>query len=418
MKSSKDRSSLRLLHTSDWHIGRALYGRKRYEENERFLDWLARFIESNRVDVLLVAGDIFDTTTPSNRAQELYYRFICRVADSTCRHVVITSGNHDSPSFLDAPRAVLRHLNVHVVGQASDNPEDEILALEDATGAVELVVCAVPYLRERDLRVSEAGESREEKDHKLLEGIRAHYRQVCDAAAQLRVRQDPPLPLVAMGHLFAAGAAVTEDDGVREIYVGSLTRIGADAFPPCIDYLALGHLHTPQCVGGRESFRYSGAPLPMNFTEARQAKALIQVDFVEGAPNISEVEVPCFQPLERITGDLDAIGARIEALKAGGSGIWLEIVYEGDEIPGDLRATLDDFIADTDFEILRVKNNRIVERALAGMGENETLNELDVYEVFQRCLDAHEVSPEQRPGLEDAYREMVIAIHESDTHAE
>ncbi|MDZ4186401.1 MAG: exonuclease subunit SbcD, partial [Desulfuromonadales bacterium] len=91
---------MKLLHTSDWHIGRALYGRKRYDEYQAFLNWLAALIESEDIDVLLVAGDVFDNSTPSNRAQELYYRFLCRVAATPSRHVVITAGNHDSPSFL------------------------------------------------------------------------------------------------------------------------------------------------------------------------------------------------------------------------------------------------------------------------------------------------------------------------------
>src|SRR5690606_17321243 len=117
---------------------------KRYEEFEAFLDWLVATIEQRAVDAVLVAGDVFDTSTPSNRAQALYYRFLCRVAASRCRHVVVVAGNHDSPSFLDAPRELLRALDVHVVGQASEEPEHEVIVLNDAQGAPELIVCAVP----------------------------------------------------------------------------------------------------------------------------------------------------------------------------------------------------------------------------------------------------------------------------------
>ncbi|NQS72549.1 MAG: exonuclease subunit SbcD, partial [Desulfobulbaceae bacterium] len=144
---------MKILHTSDWHIGRALYGRKRYEEFKAFLDWLAETIQQNAINTLLVAGDVFDTSTPSNRAQELYYRFLCRVAASTCRHVVIVAGNHDSPSFLNAPKELLKALDVHVVGSAA-NPEDEVLVLRNEQKAPELIVCAVPYLRDRDIRVA------------------------------------------------------------------------------------------------------------------------------------------------------------------------------------------------------------------------------------------------------------------------
>ena len=135
---------MKVLHTSDWHIGRTLYGRKRYEEFGAFLTWLADTIQQNEIDALLVAGDIFDTSAPSNRAQELYYRFLCRVAASCCRHVVVVAGNHDSPSFLNAPKELLKALDVHVVGSSTESPEDEVLVLRNDQDTPELIVCAVP----------------------------------------------------------------------------------------------------------------------------------------------------------------------------------------------------------------------------------------------------------------------------------
>ena len=241
---------MKILHTSDWHIGRALYGRKRYEEFEAFLNWLAELIEREDIDVLLVAGDVFDNSTPSNHAQGLYYRFLCRVAALPKRHVVVTAGNHDSPSFLSAPRALLKFLNVHVMGSASDSPEDEVIVLPGPDREASLIVCAVPYLRDRDIRTAEAGESVEDKERKIIEGIRAHYREVCDCAEEKRAMLDKSVPIVAMGHLFTAGGQTVDGDGVRELYIGSLAQVRSDVFPESIDYLALGHLHVPQRVGG------------------------------------------------------------------------------------------------------------------------------------------------------------------------
>ena len=177
---------MRVLHTSDWHLGRTLYGRKRHEEFEVFLGWLAETIRQNEIDILLVAGDVFDTGTPGTRAQELYYRFLCRVAASSCRHVVVVAGNHDSPSFLDAPKELLKALNVHVAGSAAPRPEDEVLVLRNEQDNPELIVCAVPYLRDRDIRTAEAGESPEDKERKLVEGIRAHYAAVAASAEEKR----------------------------------------------------------------------------------------------------------------------------------------------------------------------------------------------------------------------------------------
>jgi DNA repair protein SbcD/Mre11 len=145
---------MKILHTSDWHLGRALYGRKRYEEFSAFLDWLAQRIEDEQVDALIVAGDVFDTSTPGNRAQELYYTFLCRVA-RCCSHLVVVGGNHDSPSFLNAPRALLKSLNVHVVG--SMDVEEELVILRDAEDVPVAIICAVPYLRDRDFAAGGGG---------------------------------------------------------------------------------------------------------------------------------------------------------------------------------------------------------------------------------------------------------------------
>ncbi|MEE9936192.1 MAG: exonuclease subunit SbcD, partial [Deltaproteobacteria bacterium] len=230
---------MKLLHTSDWHLGRMLHNRKRYEEHEAFLNWLFQLIENESVDVVLIAGDVFDNSTPSNYAQELYYRFLCRVASSANRRVVVIAGNHDSPSFLNAPKELLKFLNIHVVGFASNRPEDEVLLLAGADGKPGLMVLAIPYLRDRDIRTSEAGESIEDKERKIVEGIKEHYRQVCDAALKKRAALERPVPMVAMGHLFAAGGQTTEGDGTRELYIGSLAQVRNDVFPDDIDYVAL-----------------------------------------------------------------------------------------------------------------------------------------------------------------------------------
>ena len=270
---------MKILHTSDWHLGQSLFNHKRYEECAAFLSWLGDLIEGEDIQALLVAGDIFDNSAPSHRAQELYYRFLGRIAQSSCRHVVIIAGNHDSPSFLNAPREVLRFLNVHVIGSIGEDCSEEVLLLKDLQGEPELIVCAVPYLRDRDIRRAEGGESREEKERKLLEGIKEHYHKVCEQAQKIREAIGRPLPIVAMGHLFAAGGKTVEGDGVRDLYVGSLAQVGVEVFPGCIDYLALGHLHSPQLLGGNECYRYSGAPLAMGFGEAGRPKSVCKVQW-------------------------------------------------------------------------------------------------------------------------------------------
>ena len=409
---------MKVLHTSDWHIGRTLYGRKRYEEFGAFLTWLADTIQQNEIDALLVAGDIFDTSAPSNRAQELYYRFLCRVAASCCRHVVVVAGNHDSPSFLNAPKELLKALDVHVVGSSTESPEDEVLVLRNDQDTPELIVCAVPYLRDRDIRVAEAGESVEDKERKLIDGIRTHYATVAALAEQKREELGANIPIVGTGHLFTAGGQTVDGDGVRELYVGSLAHVTAGIFPACFNYLALGHLHVPQKVNGSETIRYSGSPLPMGFGEAKQQKSVCQVEFHSTAASVQLIDVPIFQKLERVKGDWEGISNRIIELSATDSQGWLEVIYDGTEVIGDLRERLEAAISGTQMEILRIKNNRIIERVLGQIHEEETLDDLNVNDVFERCLAVHDVPEEQRPELLRAYQETVSSLYEDDVQAE
>jgi len=268
----------------------------RYDEFQAFLNWLTETIEAQKVDVLIVAGDIFDTMTPSNRAQSLYYQFLGTVSSLYCEHVVIVSGNHDSPTFLDAPANVLKFLNVHVIGTACENIEDEVLVLKDKNNQPQCVIAAVPYLRDRDVRSSQAGESGQDKDANVLTGINQHYDKVAEIAkakqSQLIEQHNYYVPIIATGHLFTAGGRTTEDDGVRDLYVGSLGKVSVDMFDKCFDYVALGHLHVPQKVGNCEHIRYSGSPIAMGFGEARQQKQVLLIQFAESVSLDSFITQP------------------------------------------------------------------------------------------------------------------------------
>ena len=412
---------MKLLHTSDWHLGRSLYGKKRYEEFAAFLDWLAQTIENETVDALLVAGDVFDTSTPGNRAQELYYEFLYRVSKSCCRHVVVIAGNHDSPSFLNAPKTLLKVLNVYVVGSITENREDEVIVLLKDQKP-EAIVCATPYLRDKDIRKVEPGETIDAKNAKLIEGLKQHYADVCDIAEQKRSQLEKaghaPIPIIAMGHLFTAGGKTIDGDGVRELYVGTLAHVGPEVFPPCIDYLALGHLHVPQVVGKAEHIRYCGSPIPMGFGEANQQKKVVLVEFNKTTPRIWEMDTPCFQKLVRIVGSLDEIHRKLEELKKEDSKAWLEIEYTGDHIMSNLREVLNEALAGSAMEIRRIKNKGVMDRVMSCIGEDETLDDLNESDVFTRCLDAIGVPHEDREELVACYAEIVKDLKEEDVNAE
>jgi exonuclease SbcD len=181
-------------------------------------------------------------------------------------------------------------------------------------------------------------------------------------------------------------------------------------------------------VGGAETRRYSGSPLAMGFGEARQEKSLCLVawDKENGGRPRSQVRlipIPVFQPIERIQGDWDRLAERLQALVAARSSTWIEVIYEGEAVISDLRERLDALLAITEEtsprpEILRVRNNRIVQGVLEQMHEEESLGDLDELEVFARCLESQGVVAEQKADLLRAYQEILASFHHGDPLAE
>ncbi|MCK5540050.1 MAG: exonuclease SbcCD subunit D C-terminal domain-containing protein, partial [Deltaproteobacteria bacterium] len=313
----------------------------------------------------------------------------------------------------NAPKELLRALNVFVVGAISENPEAEVITLFGPANIPEAIICAVPYLRDRDIRTVEAGETVADKNAKLIGGVQKHYAEIC-RIAEKKQEEYGNIPIIGMGHLFTTGGKTIDGDGVRELYVGSLAHVGEDIFPDCIDYLALGHLHVPQKVGKSEHIRYCGSPIPMGYGEATQEKKVVLVEFDGRTPQINEHPIPCFQALERISGGIDEISAGIDALKSQASNAWLEIEYTGTKIAGNLQGLINEAIAGTDMEVRRIKNRRDDERVSGLIDQKETLDDLDVNEVFIRCLDSYEVTEEERPKLIQAYKEIVQHLQEED----
>ncbi len=323
--------------------------------------------------------------------------------------------NHDSPSLLNVPKEILRLQNIHVIGSKTDCPEDEVLVLDNESGKPEIIVCAVPYLRDRDVRTVEAGESIDDKTLRLLDGIRTHYHEVCTVADLRRSQLGMHIPLIVMGHLYTEGGLVTEDDGVREHYIGNLVRIRADTFLPGIDYLALGHLHMPQCVAGNASWRYSGSPLPLGFSDAKQQKKVIVVEFDDQKKSsVREIPVPCFQEMEQITGTCDEIESRLCSLKAKDKPIWIEIILDDPTVIPGIRDKIATLTKGTKLVVLDIKNNRLTDQILKQVAADESLDQLTETDIFNRCLDAHKIEPGERTELLALFEEIMAELKTGD----
>ncbi len=408
---------MRVLHTSDWHIGHKLYGRHRTEEFVSFFKWLTKRIHTQKIDALIVSGDIFDTQTPSSSSLQLYYSFLSSLSQGCCRHIIITGGNHDSPAVLEAPEELLRSLNIHVIAKAQENLEDEILLLNDKNNVPELMVLAVPYLRDRDIRSSAPGESSEEKQQKLLHGIYNHYAALYKLAEKKRNSLNMQVPLLATGHLFCRGGKTQQDDGVRELYVGNLLHVGLDCFHEEIDYLALGHLHSAQRVAKQDNRRYCGSPLPMKITEADAKNFVLQITFAKQT-SVSEITVPCFQKMRRITGELEEILTSIETLAIAGDSIFLEIDYTGNTLIDTLQEQIHNAVEGTNIEVLCLKNKQIYSHTLQSNTAIKTLDELTPEQVFSQCLASHQIPEEQQEEMCHDFAEVIARIAERDLEPE
>lgn len=403
---------MRILHTSDWHLGHTLFNRKRTDEFQLFLSWLKKQIKEKSVDVLLVSGDVFDSSTPSTQAQELYYAFLGNIARETnCRRIFVTAGNHDSASFIEAPKTILKSLKVDVVGKMSQELSQEVFEVLDDHGEQQLIICAVPYLREKDLRCARQGEGTQERERRTLQAIAEHYKGVVESAILLR--KNTEIPIVCMGHLYVAGS-VTKERLLGQpdpLYVGSLGQVPADIFSKELTYVALGHIHMPQKVSGIENIQYSGSPLPMSFSEAETTKRVVIVDVgPDQGLKIEHLSVPIFQELIQIKGDWPLIEAKINELKSKNSKAWLEIIYESSLLIGELRSRIQQLIVGSSLEVLRIKNNQIVKEALSRNKTQKDLEQLTPEDVFEYCLIENQVAPQQKETMKSLYREVLDSI--------
>lgn len=383
---------MRVLHTSDWHLGQRLVNLERTEEHQHFLNWLLQTIEQEQVEVLLMSGDVFDSGAPSNTALKLYYDFLRKVCATCCRHIIITGGNHDSVSTLNAPKELLECFNIYVIGGASSDPLDELIELKNEQDKLQLVVCAVPFLRDRDVRLSVPGESFEEREQRIKQGIAAHYQAFVPHIQKYKQRS---IPVVAMGHLFAAGGSASESE--KEIHVGNLGQIGANQFPQEFDYVALGHLHRPQQVNNRHHIRYSGSPIPLSFSEVTDKKVVFILDFEEGKlTDLHEVAIPVCRQLVRFKGSLEKVKQQIALYDNSAYTLtaWAELQLELEAHLPDLNQQLEEVLHLKKDELqllihrppLIQKSVQTLEQQVQEEADLHTLREQDVF--LKRCQSA------------------------------
>lgn len=378
---------MRILHTADWHLGARLVERDRLPEHAAFLDWLLETLRAEKIDALLVSGDVFEAANPPQDAVALYFDFLKRLADLKTVQAVITGGNHDSASHLNAPRELLKRFDVHVFGHAG---ETNVVDLGDA------VVAAVPFLRERDLRQATAGETITAVHEQLRSAIRAHYAAQLAACRELAQGR----PVIAMGHLTVLGATTSESE--RDIHIGNLGAVGADLFNG-FDYTALGHLHRPQKVAGLETIRYSGSPIALSFSEAADNKSVIILD-TQGM-TFDTLAVPVSRQLIRASVNRATLAADLQTVPAGS---WAEITVKLDAPEPDLDRQVREAAVGR-FEVLKVLADLPATATTPWQATGPALHDLQPRDVFRELLHEKQLPSDELSAVFDE----LLAIREA-----
>ncbi|MFA7332470.1 MAG: exonuclease SbcCD subunit D C-terminal domain-containing protein [Candidatus Delongbacteria bacterium] len=409
---------MRVIHTSDWHLGQTLRGFDRTREHQVFLDWLLLTLVESAADALLIAGDIFDQANPSAEAQAQFYHFLADARRRLPRlDVVAIAGNHDSPGRLEAPRRLLKDFGIHVAGHCnlqndlSGTPGDAVLdrllaPLRDAGGEIAAWVLTVPFLRPGDLR--------DGSGLGYQDALRAVYRRLADAALE-RCRNGEAL--LAMGHLHVQGGIVSELSE-RRLIIGGEEAVDAGVFPAEAAYVALGHLHRPQAVAGRPDIRYAGSPLPLSFPEEEHSHHVLQVDLDGGTAVTTPLPTPRAVELLRLPAEPLPLEQVLQELAAypftpSARGIWplLEVRIREAILPVQFRQRLEEVLDGKSVHLARIDRSKPALPAPVTGGapsapEGPDVRRLDPAQVFARRLDDEGELPD-RAELEGAFAELL-----------
>lgn len=403
---------MRILHTSDWHLGQHFIGKSRASEHQAFLTWLVDQVNQLNIDAIIVAGDIFDTATPPSYARELYNQFIVQLQPTGCQ-LILLAGNHDSVAVLSESKELLACLNVQVMPSVMAEVSQQLCVLHNRQQEPAALVAAIPFIRARDVLQSQAGQFERDKQLSLQQAIAAHYQQLFAAAKQYNKDHQLELPIVMTGHLTTLGVSQTES--VRDIYIGTLQAFAADQFPAA-DYIALGHIHQAQQIKATTDIRYSGSPIALSFDEAKQQKQMWLIEFNAEQKQVSSIAIPCFQPLLSIKSDLISLEHKLASAVVGlaeHERLWLEIVVtETDAYLTDLQQRVEQLCADLPVELLRLRRQRSALSGLLNQYSQQSLAELTPADVWQARLAQEQLTDEQQQQLSKLHQQVLATVQQ------
>ena len=399
---------MKILHTSDWHIGKQLHKYDLSPDLELFFVWLINYIKIENIDVLLVSGDIFDQANPSQAAYKLYYDLLKKLISLDCK-IILTGGNHDSSAVLNAPAELLKAFDISVIGGATEEMSEMFVTHEKNNE--KLVVAAIPFLKDRDIRKSVAGETYATKIEQIKSGLRTYFTNVNDYYSANHKDQ----VFILMGHLYVQGSEVSESE--RDIQIGNQAGVEANMFGEIPDYVALGHIHKPQVISRENNIHYCGSPIPLSFSEKEDCKQ-INVITVENT-EITKVEIvpiPKYRNLVSFEGSLLEVQNKLNAYSEETTLISLAEIIINEE--SESLETRQAFEALTNSEpnpnLAIVKSRLVFKNLIRGASDAFTVGtdvaDVTPMQMFEKKLELQS-ELENTDELKNAFREILQELN-------
>lgn len=398
---------MNILHTSDWHIGKQLHKIDLAEDMDLFFEWLLDIISKRDIDLLLISGDVFDQANPSQAALSQYYGFLKRMNGKGCK-ILITGGNHDSSAVLNAPKDILQILDIDVIGGAPQDISDLFFKYESKGQKV--VVAAVPFLKDKDIRKSVAGETYSDKIEQTKGGIKLYFENI---NSKYRIDFSDHC-FIVMGHLYAQGAQVSES--MRDIQIGNQAGINEGVFGEDPHYVALGHIHKPYAVSASKRIHYSGSPIALSFSEREEQKQVNIMRVKDKDVAVEICPVPTFRQLISFQGTLEDVKLAVSNHTSHSPLISLvELVVNEPEENIRIRQELDDLLENHANEHLKIIKHRltfnnVLRRTSDSFEPGTSVADVSPMEMFEKRLelDGHQDNSDE---LKNAFRQILEELN-------
>lgn len=413
-------SKLTIVHTADWHLGHQLHGYSRQAEHQAFLDWLSALLQSREADVLCISGDIFDTANPSAASWQQLYQFLAKVTqENPGLQVIMAAGNHDSPSKISAPGALLSHFDLHFIGQVHKDEQGRtelnrlLVPLKSRQGDLRGWALAVPFLRASDLMLDQEITDGQQRWQQAIFNL---YHELGELAQSVR---EPGQFLMAMGHGHIRGGQVSELSE-RQILMGGEHALPSDIFPDTCDYVALGHLHLGQQISADIPIHYSGSILPLSLSERRYKHHVQLLTWQDAQLQVEPVHIPRFCQMLCVPEKPAPLDEVLEALRQlpvhegeMQSAPYLEVPVALDEPKVHLREQIMQAIEGKGIRLTRIRTIYPQRDSDSAAFAGRDLDELSPNDVFELC---YQNQYQQQPGdaLRQAFAQVVREVEEQE----